>query len=41
MALTEGDVIHVDQFEDPRAKFSIWVHLRTFEIKTEYLVPIS
>lgn len=36
MTLTEGDVIHVDKFEDLRAKFAIWVHLRTSEIKTKY-----
>ena len=40
MALTEGDVIHVDKFEDLRAKFAIWVHLRTFEIKTEYFLEL-
>ena len=35
MALTEGDVICVDYFEELRTKFPMGVQLRTFEIKTE------
>lgn len=38
ITLTEGDSFM--QINDFKTRFVLWVYIRTFEIKTEYLVPI-